>query len=221
MRIRGTKFFSCMRLTALLVTAAVPALAAETENYTVCTVNGTALTNFDFLDTYAYYMEMFSASGYDTEDDEVQKYVEEKAYTATIENQLLLQGMTEDGYYTFSDEEEAEFAKEGELEAVARKQAAMERLYSDLMADVTITDEDIQEFYEMTAEANEQGETEDKEQSETERSEETDAQAREWLWNMALEERMQAYLNELESTMVILTVADPDYSSYVSDAADE
>ena len=120
------------------IAAAMPVTASETAeaseegqaqtetsqtDFTVCKVNGVSLTNEQFCEMYTYYAEVFALQGYDTSSEEIEEYISEHSYTAVIENELLSQGLQEDGY------------------------ADYEALEADLMDGYACTEEDIEEYY--------------------------------------------------------------------------
>ena len=96
-------------------------------DFTVCKVNGVSLTNEQFCETYSYYVEVFANQGYDTSSEDMQTYISNHSYAAVIENELLRQGMEEDGYADYDVLEE------------------------QLMEDYECTDKDIEEYYEQVA----------------------------------------------------------------------
>lgn len=71
-------------------------------DFTVCKVNGISLTNQQFCEMYSYYMEVFAMQGYDTSSEQLETYISNHSYTAVIENELLSQGMQEDGYTDYA-----------------------------------------------------------------------------------------------------------------------
>nr|MBR4280913.1 peptidylprolyl isomerase [Clostridia bacterium] len=89
--------------------------AAETDDMVVAVVNGQEIMYSDYYAVECAYIDQYQQIGVDTSDTTIYAYLQNMALTYVIEQVLVLQDMTAQGCFNFTEEEEAWCAEQGKL----------------------------------------------------------------------------------------------------------
>lgn len=106
---------SMMRTLCLLLAVLLPLSLACAEEPVVATVNGEVITFADYNAIESAYIYQYQLAGADMTDPVAYAYVQDLALTYVIEQRLVVQDMTAQGCFDFTEEEEAWCLEQGHL----------------------------------------------------------------------------------------------------------
>lgn len=107
------KPLSILSLAAALLLCAGLAAAEPAEDGVVAVVNGEELLSSAYSPIESAYRANFESAGYDLSDEAAMAYVQDLALTTAIEDMLVRQDMTAQGFYDFDEETERWIVEQG------------------------------------------------------------------------------------------------------------
>lgn len=130
----------CLRILSLLMALLLPMSCglAETEAMLVATVNGEPLYYDEYAVIESAYLYQYESAGLNLSDETMYAYVQDLALTYAIEQMLVVQDMTAQGFYALDAETEAWCIEQG----TAAYEAALEDVGEMMRENLGLTEED-------------------------------------------------------------------------------